>query len=929
LKPFLVFQASSSIVPPSPRRKSGTAKPRAARAAVEPLEQRQMFTALPAGFAETGISVGNFASPTSMALAPDGRAFIAEQAGQLKVIKNGQLLAEPFLTVSTTTENERGLVGVEVDPNFATNSYVYVTYIATAVGRPEPFMRLSRFTAAGDVAAAGSETVLYETGAMASSYHNGGAIHFGTDGKIYFSVGENGNPPAAPLITAHTGKIHRINPDGSIPTDNPFYNQAAGQLRSIYAVGFRNPFSFAIQPGTGRMLVNDVGTGTWEEINDVVPGGNYGYPTIEGPSNQSGLISPLYSYTHAEGCAIVGGTFYNPAGASSPFPADYVGDYFFADLCNREIRKYDFGTNTVVDFAQFIPGRPVDLDVGPDGSLFYLLRPNVPHHVGGLFKVSFTNTGAPSISVPPQNVSTAAGQPATFSVSANGTAPLSYQWQRNGADIPGETGATYTINAVAASDTGAKFRVRVSNGSGTVTSGEALLTVATAGALPVATITSPAAGTTFAGGDTITFGGTGTSQGAALDASRFTWRVDLHHADTAENEHTHPLVAPFSGATGGSFAVPTDHPEHNVWLRIHLAVTDSAGLQGSTFVDVQPLKSTLSLGTNVPGLRVNLNGTPVRGAPGAASVDVVSVVGVRHELEAPATQTVNGVTYEFVSWSDAGTAGHVVTTPGASAAYTATYRAVDDGSANPPANPDLTVAVAGPLPAAAIKGSVLKTKVRVTNAGRTPLAGGVNLGLFLSPDTYLDSEDVMVGTLPKNLKLKPGASKVIALPVTFPASIVDGRYHLLAFADSGKSVAEPDETNNVGASATPVTLAAPFRDLSVSIGQMAVMPAPTRRGTATLLVRNSGNVTAAGAVGLVLRASSDAAADDSDSLLLQSTKTIKIKAGGSKLIKLRFVPRTLASGTYYVTANVVTTGTIPETDQTNNGAVSGNTFIIG
>jgi glucose/arabinose dehydrogenase len=927
LKPSLVSQASSFIVPPSPKRKSGTAKPRAARAALEPLEQRQMFTALPAGFAETGISVGNFASPTSMALAPDGRAFIAEQAGQLKVIKNDQLLAEPFLTVSTITDNERGLVGVEVDPNFASNGYVYVTYIATDPGRAQPFMRLSRFTAAGDVAAAGSETVLYETGPMGSSFHNGGAVHFGTDGKLYFSVGENGNPPAAPLITAHTGKIHRINPDGSIPTDNPYYNQAAGQLRSIYAVGFRNPFSFAFQPGTGRLLVNDVGTKTWEEINDVTAGGDYGYPTIEGPSTQAGLVSPLYAYTHSEGCAIVGASFYNPATAQ--FPADYVGDYFFADLCNREIRKYDSASNTVVDFAQFIPGRPVDVDVSADGSLYYLLRPNLPNNVGGLYKVSFTNTGAPSISVPPQNVSTAAGQPATFGVSANGTAPLSYQWQRNGVDIPGETAATYTINAVAASDTGAKFRVKVSNASGTVTSGEALLTVATAGALPVATITSPVAGTTFAGGNTITFGGTGTSQGVALDASRFTWRVDLHHADTAENEHTHPLVAPFSGATGGSFTVPTDHPEHNVWLRIHLTVTDAAGLQGSTFVDVQPLKSTLSLGTNVPGLRVNLNGTPVRGASGAAGVDVVSVVGVRHELEAPATQTVNGVTYEFVSWSDAGTAGHVVTTPSVNAAYTATYRAVDDGSANPPTNPDLTVAVAGPLPAAAIKGSVAKTKVRVTNAGQTPLAGGVSLGLFLSPDTYLDPEDVLVGTLPKNLKLRPGASKVIALPVTFPASIVDGSYHLLAFADSGKSVAEPNETNNVGASVTPVTLAAPFRDLSVSIGQMAVMPAPTRRGTATLLVRNTGNVAAAGPVGLVLRASSDAAADDSDSLLLQSTKAIKIKAGGSKLIKLRFVPRTLASGTYYVTATVVTAGAIPETDQTNNSAVSGNTFIIG
>ena len=109
-----------------------------------------------------------------MVMAPDGRMFVAEQAGQLRVVKNGQLLDAPFVTVPTISENERGLFGVELDPNFETNGYVYVTYTST-VG--EVHTRLSRFTAAGDVAAPGSEAVLFETGPMTVSIHNSGAIH--------------------------------------------------------------------------------------------------------------------------------------------------------------------------------------------------------------------------------------------------------------------------------------------------------------------------------------------------------------------------------------------------------------------------------------------------------------------------------------------------------------------------------------------------------------------------------------------------------------------------------------------------------------------------------------------------------------------------------------------------------------------------------
>src|SRR6187397_1674960 len=179
---------------------------------------------LPTGFTETAIATG-LSAPTAMALAPDGRVFVCEQGGTLRISKNGALLPTPFLTLSVDSAGERGLLGVVLDPNFATSQYVYVYYTV-----PSPaHNRLSRFTANGDVAVAGSETVLLELDNLSSATnHNGGALHFGADGKLYIGVGDNAHGANAQSLTILFGKLLRINSDGSIPTDNPFYNQATG-----------------------------------------------------------------------------------------------------------------------------------------------------------------------------------------------------------------------------------------------------------------------------------------------------------------------------------------------------------------------------------------------------------------------------------------------------------------------------------------------------------------------------------------------------------------------------------------------------------------------------------------------------------------------------------------------------------------------------
>src|ERR1044072_9209630 len=236
---------------------------------------------------------------------------------QLRVIKTGALLPSPFVTLTVDASGERGLLGVTFDPNFASNNFVYVYYTVPGASAHN---RLSRFTANGDVAAANSEEVLLDLNNLSSAtHHNGGAIHFGPDGKLYVAVGENANGANSQTLTNLLGKVLRISSDGTIPAYHPFFNTATGNNRAIWALGLRNPFTFAFQPGTGRLFINDVGQNTWEEINDGIAGSNYGWPSTEGPTSNPNFRSPLFSYGHGSssttGCAIVGGGFYNPVTA--------------------------------------------------------------------------------------------------------------------------------------------------------------------------------------------------------------------------------------------------------------------------------------------------------------------------------------------------------------------------------------------------------------------------------------------------------------------------------------------------------------------------------------------------------------------------------------------------------------------------------------
>ena len=340
------------------------------------LESRRLFATVPAGFTDAAYGAG-ISQGTAMEFAPDGRLFVLQQAGVLRVINaSGTLLTTPALAMTVSSVGERGLLGIAFDPNFASNQYIYLYYTATT---PAIHNRVSRFTMNGDTVVPGSEQVLIDLPNLGPTNHNGGAIHFGTDGKLYIAVGENAIPSNAQSLSTTLGKILRINSDGTIPTDNPFYASTTGINQSIWALGLRNPFTFAVQPGTGKIAINDVGQSSFEEVNIGVAGANYGWDATEGDFNQASFPSytrPRYSYGRSLGQYVAGGAFYNPA-VASPFPLNLVGRYFFQDGGSSRIWHIDPNASPSTDNAtQFATGlsQPVDMKVGPDGFLYYLQR---------------------------------------------------------------------------------------------------------------------------------------------------------------------------------------------------------------------------------------------------------------------------------------------------------------------------------------------------------------------------------------------------------------------------------------------------------------------------------------------------------------------------------------------------------------------------
>ena len=330
---------------------------------------------VPPGFIAETIAT-NLNAATAIAPAADGRIFLADQTGKLLVWRNGRVLDTPALTLHVTDYWERGLIGLALDPDFPRAPHLYLLCVTD---RPFVHHVLSRFTIQGDVIDPASEKILLEgddqakLGGGVQAGHQGGTLRFGSDGKLYVSLGEQTAGEPSQNLDTLQGKILRLNADGSIPGDNPFFTQAIGKYRAIFARGVRNSFGLAAQPKAdgGRMFFTDVGGSAFEEVNELRPGANYGWPRAEGFSTNAAFTNPLHAYSPMIGQSIVGGVFLP---RTDDWPEKWRGKFLFADFMKHWVRALDPDAPAkVITFAKGFNG-PVATELAPDGSLLVLNR---------------------------------------------------------------------------------------------------------------------------------------------------------------------------------------------------------------------------------------------------------------------------------------------------------------------------------------------------------------------------------------------------------------------------------------------------------------------------------------------------------------------------------------------------------------------------
>jgi glucose/arabinose dehydrogenase len=280
-------------------------------------------------------------SATAMATAPDGRIFVTElQTGRIRVVTPTDTLpwklqAEPFATLPVETGNEKGLLGIAVDPLFGQNGndFVYVFY--TAAG---PVNRVVRFKAVilnGNTVAENSTPTVTFNDIPAADDHNGGTIHFGPDGMLYVFVGENDIRTEAQSLSTLRGKILRINPNGGIPSDNPFFNTLQAPFSAIYSLGHRNGFGFTFHPLTKDLWETENGEHDNDQINRIIGGKNYGWPICAGICSNPLYEDPIITFNP---CCIA------PTGIvaireDSIYPAQYHNNLLFADFVVGQLHR--------------------------------------------------------------------------------------------------------------------------------------------------------------------------------------------------------------------------------------------------------------------------------------------------------------------------------------------------------------------------------------------------------------------------------------------------------------------------------------------------------------------------------------------------------------------------------------------------------------
>jgi glucose/arabinose dehydrogenase len=671
----------------------------------------------------TDVTASGLTLPTVFAFAPDGRIFIGQKDGNVKVVENGALLPTPYYTISNLNNyGDRGLIGLALDPQFASNGYVYLSYSwdsdPTNIGGPKTaqIIRVNAATPSGDVASAGSKLVLLGTtvGTPANPScenfattadcipsdglsHSVGNLKFGPDGKLYIATGDGASYSTVdPLalrsqdINRLSGKILRVDPATGLGLpDNPFYNGTPSATRSkVWAYGVRNDFRFNFKPGTPNTIVSgEVGWDTWEEINVVTPGVNLGWPCYEGNFQQPGYAAfaqcqslyaaggttfGIYTWDHSAGtAAAVGGAFSGDSSSTPPntYKASYQDTYWFADYAVNTIStlKLDASNNLVPGSVQlFTPAAdgPVDLETGPDGDIYYMSI-----GAGELRHIRFVGDNRPPVPVTSSSAPLFGVAPVTVSFSSAGTsdpdtgqtAQLTYDWDFG----DGSAHSALPNPSHQYTTTGNKTATL------TVTdpyqlSATSTLVIQVGNTPPTATISTPADLSNYDIGDLISFTGSATdTQDGAEPPARMAWSVILVHCLNGDYTNCH-VHYPYS-TTGASGRFTADDHGDFTYYQIYLTVTDAGGLTDTKMVTLKPNTVDLTFTSNRVGAQITVDGG-IQTAPFTHTVPRKSA----HVVYVPSPQTLASGPTNFSTWSDAGAQQHTIVAT-ASGTYTVNF----------------------------------------------------------------------------------------------------------------------------------------------------------------------------------------------------------------------------------------------------------------
>jgi len=303
--------------------------------------------------------------PWDMAVAPDGRLFVTERPGTIDVFANTAPMAKRIATTQVAgvrAMGEAGLLGLALDPDFATNGFLYAC--ASRVDGSEWRNQILRFRAASGAPVL--DTVVLRAGPIAAGIHDSCRPRFGPDGKLWIATGDAGQGPLAQDAGSMNGKILRMNADGTVPLDNPTV-KGASSPGLVYALGLRNPGGLAFQPTTGACFVVDAGDQMQDEIDLVTAGANFGWPSVAGTGGgPRGFVDPIWT-SGATNYAVAGAAFL----AGDEWGA-WNDSLVVATLKEQDLRRFAIdGTHAqlrdiLVDQKY---GRLRSVVVAPDGSL--------------------------------------------------------------------------------------------------------------------------------------------------------------------------------------------------------------------------------------------------------------------------------------------------------------------------------------------------------------------------------------------------------------------------------------------------------------------------------------------------------------------------------------------------------------------------------